>query len=254
MADPHRIVVAGDWHGSARWACGVIDMLPDLLPDESPRLIVHTGDLGYWPGRGGRDYLDVVDAALKSVGAALWFVDGNHEDHGRLARMAEVGGYRHRHWARDNIWWLPRGYRWTWHGRTWLALGGATSVDRPIRTPGVDWWPEEALTLADCERAATATADVMVCHDAPARVPLNLPRPAPSWWELGLAEKHRGLLQSVVDEVKPSWLMHGHYHLSHDTTVAMAHGDVRVAGLDADGALSGNYRVLDVRTMAWGTS
>lgn len=251
MADsPSRIVVAGDWHGSTTWATGVIDMLPDLLPDESPRQLVHLGDFGVWPGSAGRHYLDAVDTALQRVDGRLWFVDGNHEDHGRLTRMANAGGHRHRHWVRDGIWWLPRGFRWTWHDRTWLALGGATSVDRPSRTPGVDWWPEEALTLADCERAATGPAEVMVCHDAPASVPIDLPRP-PSWWEMGSAEKHRELLQSVVDEVRPSWLMHGHYHVVHDTTVTMGHGEVQVTGLAAEGALAGNFRVLDVRTMAW---
>ena len=28
------------------------------------------------------------------------------------------------------IWHLPRGHRWRWHGRDWLALGGAVSLDR----------------------------------------------------------------------------------------------------------------------------
>lgn len=251
MPDPDRIVVAGDWHGDATWARGVIGMLPDLLPDESPRRIVHLGDFGVWPGPAGARYLLLVSESLRAVDGELWFVDGNHEDHDRLQSLLaghrrgdriEVGGRIH---------WLTRGHRWAWHGRTWLALGGGTSVDRTARIEGRSWWPQEALTLADCELAASATADVMVCHDAPSSVPLNLPRPAPGWWELEPAEKHRELLQAVVDDVRPRWLMHGHYHLSHDTTVRMAHGDVHVTGLDRDGALSGNYRVLDVRTMEW---
>lgn len=249
MTDPARIVVAGDWHGDATWACGVIGMLPGLLPDESPRRIVHLGDFGVWPGLTGDRYLREVGDALSGVDGELWFIDGNHECFPRLHAIAPDGAGRRM--IGDRIRWLPRGHRWTWHGRTWLALGGATSVDRPARIEGRSWWPQEALNLADCELAARATADVMVCHDAPSSVPLNLPRPAPGWWELEPAERHRELLQAVVNDVRPRWLMHGHYHLAHDTTVAMAHGDVHVTGLDRDGAPSGNYRVLDVRAMTW---
>jgi hypothetical protein len=46
-------------------------------------------------------------------------------------------------------------------------------------------------------------------------------------------------------------LIHGHYHLEHDTTVEMEHGSVAVTGLDCDGAIRGNYRLLDVRTMTY---
>lgn len=254
MADPGRIVVAGDWHGHQAWAVGVIGLLRQLLPDESPRLVVHTGDFGIWPGASGGRYLRAVDRALAGAGAELWFVDGNHEDHGRLRDLLPDDPHPYSRIAvTERIHWLPRGHRWSWHGRTWLALGGATSVDRPARTPGVDWWPQEALTLADCEHAASAGAEVMVCHDAPSSVPLDLPRP-PSWWELGPAERHRDVLQRVVDEVRPGWLMHGHYHHAHDTTVVMEHGEVQVTGLAPDGALSGNYRLLDVRAMRWETS
>lgn len=251
MPDPEKVVVAGDWHGAQRWACGVIEMLPDLLPDESPRRIVHLGDFGIWPGSAGSRYLRAVDGALSQAGAELWFVDGNHEWHTRLSstRRDESG----RGILTDRIRWLPRGHRWTWHGRTWLALGGATSVDRPIRAQGIDWWPEEAITYRQgVEVMEGGPADVMVCHDAPAGVPMNLP-PPPSWWEMEPAENHREVLAEITAEVKPRWLMHGHYHHAHETTVRMDHVEVRVTGLAADGALSGNYRVLDVRTMDWET-
>lgn len=216
MADPSRIVVAGDWHANRSWACAVIGMLPDLLPDESPRRIVH-------------------------------------EDHDQLSAHLATCGQGVSITIAGRVHWLPRGYRWSWHGRTWLALGGATSVDRPIRTPGVDWWPEEAITYRQgVEVMAGGPADVMVTHDCPAGVPMALPKP-PAWWEMEPAENHRDVLAGIVAEVRPRWLMHGHYHLAHNTTVAMAHGEMQVTGLAADGALAGNYRLLNVRTMEWET-
>src|SRR4051794_33733627 len=87
VSDPGRVLVAGDWHGDTRWARGVADLLPALLPDERPRRIVHVGDFGIWPGRAGLDYLLAVTAALAEVNGELWFVDGNHEDHSELARL-----------------------------------------------------------------------------------------------------------------------------------------------------------------------
>ena len=254
MSDPERIVVAGDWHGNEQWAVGVIEQLPRLLPGEGRRIVLHVGDFGVWPGLAGSLYLRAVKLALAAVNAELWFVDGNHEDHDQLDALARdctredgrvhvVNGVHH----------LPRGHRWEWHGRTWLALGGATSVDSPARRQGFDWWPQEAIGQGDYFRATEpGTADVMVTHDCPAGVPLDLPKP-PSWWAMEDAYRHRLLLGAVVSTVQPSWLVHGHYHLEHDTTIDTSFGPLRVTGLDRDGALRGNFRVLDVRSMEWVT-
>lgn len=259
---PNHVVVAGDWHGNTEWALSVIEELPRLLPAEQNRIVLHSGDFGVWPGLAGRAFLDDVDDALAAVDAELWFVDGNHEDHHRLAALAHAAGPGFRAHRlpisggisvhRPRTWWLPRGHRWTWHDRTWLALGGAVSVDHLVRAVGRSWWPEERLTPDD--RAAAARpgpADVVLAHDCPSTVPLNLPRPVPAWWDLAAADEHRAVVQTVVDEVAPSYLIHGHYHLAHRTTVAMPHGPVEVTGLDCDGATHGNVAVLDVRSMKW---
>ncbi len=261
MTDPERVLVAGDWHSNAEWAVGVIEQLPKLLPDEPEPLILHAGDFGIWPGHAGERYLRDVHAALADVGARLWFVDGNHEDHGRLYRIGKAVRGKHRvgfHYGRDDedtrLFWLTRGHRWTWHDRTWLALGGATSVDRTIRTTGKNWWAGEAITERDARAAIDpGRADVMLTHDCPDNVPMPLPA-APDWWEMGPAHEHRELLGRVVDEVRPSWLIHGHYHLTHQQTVQRDYGPLQVTGLDMDGALRGNYRVLNVRDMTWETT
>jgi hypothetical protein len=95
----------------------------------------------------------------------------------------------------------------------------------------------------------------VVSHDCPSTVPLRLGPPSASWAprDLILSDWHRGLVQDIVDEVEPSFLLHGHYHLEHDTTVRMAHGDVRVTGFACDEMLSGNWRTLDVRSMEFTT-
>src|SRR5258708_19425267 len=143
---PGRILLAGDWHGNRDWALNVIKRVPELLSGEQTRLIVHLGDFGIWPGTEGRRYLDSVSAVLDLVNAHLWFVDGNHEDHPQLAQMAHTTAQGGRVPVRPNIHHLPRGHRWDWHGRTWLACGGGVSLDKAARTQGLDWGPAEGVT------------------------------------------------------------------------------------------------------------
>ena len=261
MTAPTRVLVAGDWHGATDWAVGVIEQLPKLLPDEPHPLILHAGDFGVWPGLAGKMYLRAVHNALADVGATLWFVDGNHEDHARLGQLWKrvytgkpIGFPLNIRNAESLIHWLPRGHRWTWHDRVWLALGGATSVDWKVRREGISWWPQEAITYRQgMDVMAAGKADVMLTHDCPDNVPMRLPD-APGWWDMEAAEDHREKLGVIVDEVKPSWLIHGHYHLHHQTTVQRDYGPLHVTGLDQNGALRGNYQVLNVQTMEWETS
>src|SRR5258708_35990426 len=143
---PRRVLAAGDWHGNRDWALNVANRVPQLLPDEQTRLILHFGDFGIWPGVAGRRYLDSVSAVLDRAGAQLWFVDGNHEDFVQLAQMAAAIVPDGRIEVRPNIFHLPRGYRWEWHDLSWLACGGGVSLDKAGRTEGIDWWPQEETT------------------------------------------------------------------------------------------------------------
>jgi hypothetical protein len=251
-AEPNRIAVAGDWHGNTAWAVRAVRKMTALLPDDGPRVILHLGDFGIWPGRSGRDYLSRLDVALAARGAELWFVDGNHEDFTQLAMLRP--GPDGREQVTGRIWHLPRGYRWRWHGREWLALGGAVSLDRAGRTAGVDWWPEEEITWRQARSVIDAgPADVMVTHECPAGVEHVFP-PPPSWWspdDLRRSDAHRALLREVVLAVRPRWLMHGHLHIGYQRRVDLGFGPVEVTGLDCDGAESLNWATLDVASMRW---
>jgi hypothetical protein len=251
---PSRVLVAGDWHGSKDWALSVIRRVPQLLAGEPERLILHLGDFGIWPDTQGRQYLNAVGAALEQVNAQLWFIDGNHEDFPQLAQLAvdrDVADGRVS--VRPGICYLPRGHRWQWHDRRWLACGGGVSLDKAARTEGQDWWPQEELT-SEQETAIIAGghADVMVCHDCPAGVGHTFSRP-PSWWaaaDLERNDAHRRRLQRIVDAVQPAHLLHGHLHRAYRRTCDFGYGPVQVTGLAADGALR-NFAVLDVVSMAW---
>lgn len=249
MSDPGRIVVAGDWHGNALWAMAAISDAARLLADEPQRLILHLGDFGVWPGPPGQRYAGAVRRACEEAGVIVKFLHGNHDWPGGLHRFRSEGRE-----GRPGAHWLPAGARWTWHGREWLALGGAASVDKAARHEGVSWWPEEEITEEQAREVTEAgRADVMVTHDCPAGVRHSYPPRMPSFWNMARSEAHQALLQGVVDAVQPRWLMHGHLHRAYQRECNFGYGPVEVTGLDCDGGkgLGVNYLVLDVRTMTW---
>ena len=250
---PRRVLAAGDWHGNRDWALNVINRVPQLLPDEQTRIILHFGDFGIWPGPAGRRYLDAVSAVRDRVGAQLWFVDGNHEDFAQLAQLDAETVPDGRVGIRPDIFHLPRGSRWQWHNLSWLACGGGVSLDKAGRTEGIDWWPQEEITSGqEASVIEGGHADVMVCHDCPAAVAHTFPQP-PLWWapaDLARNATHRERLQRIVDAVRPAYLMHGHLHRAYQRTCNFGYGPVHVTGLAADGSLR-NFAVLDVQSLTW---
>jgi hypothetical protein len=130
--------------------------VPQPLAGERRRLILHLGDFGIWPDDEGRRYLTAISTALGQVTADLWFIDGNHEDFAQLARMARSVLPDGRVPVRAHIFHLRRGHRWDWHGRSWLACAGGVSLDKAVRRPGHDWWPQEEITSE--QKAATSAA------------------------------------------------------------------------------------------------
>lgn len=110
---------------------------------------------------------------------------------------------------------------------TWLALGGAGSIDRLVRVPGHSWWPEEVITDADVvTAAASGPVDVLVCHDAPSavrttrvgsrrQVELYDPRLSPPPEIVAWCDSSRRLLDRAVASLKPRLVVHGHHHVAY---------------------------------------
>lgn len=246
LENPERVTVVGDVHAENGWGRHVVKEAARA----GSQVLVAAGDFGVWRTLGA--FLDHVDRWCERTGVPVLFVDGNHEDFEHLATFAvdPATGLRP---VRPWIAHVPRAHRWTWRGLVWMGLGGAVSVDRHRRTPGVDWFAAEELTYADTVRAvAGGPVDVMVTHDAPAgaRVPL----PADAHWPvdaLADADRHRQLLRAVVDAVTPAYLFHGHYHIRYGDDLALPGGRTcRVVGLDRDGSGGKGWVHLDVDVLA----
>lgn len=231
---PRRIAFAGDWHGNANWANGVITSLAARGVD----VVVHVGDFGIWPGGQGREYLASVDKVAARSGIDVLFIDGNHDDHHQIAEAPRAEGLGR---FGEHIWHIPRGTRWVWGEVRFGGLGGAVSVDRDGRTPGVSWWPEESITVAD-EQAfqSGGQVDVAVTHDCPSGVAIRgvtFEQGVRAWGYRAIvaSEEHRKVLAAALDPTRPAVIVHGHYHVRSSGVWSHDGGWAEVEGLHCDG-------------------
>lgn len=209
-----KFLIAGDWHGSFKQAEKVIRHAHEQGVDT----IFHVGDFGIWSN--DKPFLNQMHFLLNQWEIEMYFIDGNHENFDMLydKKVLEDGT----RYVRDRITYIPRGYRWDWHGMTFLGLGGAVSIDKDFRVEGRSWWAQEALTDEDILTAQSGgPVDVMFTHDSPASAPNSI---TDDWQgqmramkyfgkeNLAACTDHRKRLQEVTDVTTPRLLFHGHYH------------------------------------------
>lgn len=240
------ILVVGDVHGSWQQMEKAIRYAHDSGLDT----IFQVGDYGIW--HNDKPFLNQQQHLLEEWGIQLLFIDGNHENFPRLYDKKVLDdGTRY---VRENITHVPRGYRWEWHGLTFLGLGGAASIDKRFRRPGYSWWPEELITVEDILTAqAGGPVDVMFTHDSPRTAPNSVTDDymgqlgAIEYYgaaEVAYCTDHRDRLAEVTNVTTPRLLIHGHYHKAMYGTYM--HGDDNntmgdVRGLDEGRSPITNY-------------
>jgi hypothetical protein len=216
-----RVLLAGDWHGNRDWAAACFE----IAAGQGCPVILQLGDFGLWPGRED-EWLDHLQARAEATGVGLAWIDGNHENHDALDRWRAGAGGRGGDGLvpmRPDVRWAPRGARWEWGTVRFGALGGAVSIDRFLRRPGVNWWPQEATAEADADRLGDGPLDVLVTHAAPGAVtfpslgpprPLRLPASI-----LDDCREVRRVLDVAVARTDPRLVVFGHHHIRVRTAV-----------------------------------
>ncbi len=236
----------GDVHGNSFHT----DRAVRYAAEQGADAVIQVGDFAY---RFAPNFMAKVQRALEDTGLALGFVAGNHDSYDYLDRFESEHGCTAIP-LRPNIFYLPRGYRWTWSGVSFLALGGAHSVDRPWRARG-EWWSRETITLDEAFTAGEGGhADVMITHDVPAGVRIPCIEGNPYGFpqsEIEAAQRHRELLRRVVDEVKPQHLFAGHYHCRLDAPLVGRDFRTEVHILDMDGgSMADNVMIVEVSSLS----
>jgi hypothetical protein len=195
-----RILLMGDTHG--HW-----DRINTTVATLRPDVLIQLGDFGYWPN------IDRYDPCkhLALGKTQVRFLDGNHENHEELARFrGETPVARE---VCPGIFYQERGsFMDLPDGRRILFMGGADSIDKKSRTPGLDWFPGEIITEKDLQRLPAGKVDIVCSHTAPRRFGIKQK----------FLKRHGGhdhgddpsedALDHVFERYRPRWWFFSHWH------------------------------------------
>lgn len=238
-ASTGRVLLAGDLHGEANRGFSVLA----AAAREGCSMAIILGDFGFWEHTyDGEKYLKSLQKSALRLGVNLAFLDGNHDNHPLLwERYCGVNAKRNNFGffeVRPNIHYIPRGHRWHFGTTSFVALGGAYSVDKEWRLqteqglttnvygrrikgkgPNTLWWDTEEIRPQDLAQAVSGgKVDVALTHDCPTGGPTptrkNYPETLPN----------RDRVRALVDAVKPEKLFHGHFHIRQRTNLVLEDG------------------------------
>ena len=240
-----KLLLIGDVHGDVGFLRRTYAHAAHLGADRAVLL----GDVGLgwdrrmFKGTGGRLECIVVHALADLVAASgipALVLDGNHENFDWLgdeldARTPQPDGTVE---LAPGVAYVPRGTLLVLDGLRVLALGGAVSLDRLERVPGRSWWPQEAITRADVDRAAQqGPADLLLTHDAPAETTAAHVGLLTAIWGEALVREtwdNSVLVSEVLAHCRAGRLIHGHVHRRADERVHNANGPVLVQALNCN--------------------
>jgi hypothetical protein len=96
-------------------------------------------------------------------------------------------------------------------GRNVLFMGGAHSIDEDAREPGIDWFPQEAITEADIHNLPDMEIDIVISHTCPVEIFDKLSKMT------GMIshdiDSSRGALSYVLERYRPALWYFGHFHV-----------------------------------------
>jgi len=239
------VLVIGDSHGTLPMVREALRLASQLKVGT----VISVGDMGVWPGSGGKGFLDAIQHAAAARGVELLLVPGNHEDYDQIeAAPRDPEGWRVLRPQLKAAW---RGQVFNRAGVRFQAFGGAASIDGPDHPAGEEqlrgpldhpqetrgttgrvrrrpagwdlggWWRQERITEQDVAAAVAEGAgqgvEVLITHEAPTSTPLEGAFHKPVDWPTGNLQRAR--VQHVVEHVSPQVVLSGHWHRFIETRV-----------------------------------
>jgi hypothetical protein len=192
--------------------------------------ILLAGGVGIlWSGSAyEKNIMEQIGGLLERMNAALYWVDGNHENFDMLRRYSvrQNTGMRP---ILKRIFHLPRGGCYSIGRYSVFAFGGALSVDRDAQNPNGGWWAEELPSQNEIERGfqmlkKAKHVDIILTHAAPTSIlpELHLVGDLPES-KKGVDDPVPAVLEQYRLVLKRRWPQafwyFGHYH--KDITISL---------------------------------
>jgi predicted phosphodiesterase len=260
-----KVMLLGDIHGDLEF---VDKYVISAAKEADVEWIYQVGDFGYWEHMpAGREFLDELTRVLTQSGLKLVFIAGNHDKISYLEKNYQlVDGFRP---VRTNIWFAPNGTQWEFESKSFVALGGAYSIDKRQRledeaalaetkfnafkrtrtdmpegylraqakseTEGLYWFPEEQMSDGEVMNYVAALQDVKIdvilAHDKP-----FASNPGIELLPINECIPNQYRLQYAVRSLKPKLFVHGHLHVRYTDEIRCGDDGMftRVEGLGAN--------------------
>lgn len=239
-----KILMAGDTHGNSSHTMNVFAHACRV----DAEMVFQLGDFGYgWAfsqrkGTGDRydTFTGHVAKFAKRADMPCYWIPGNHENYDALEEL--IGGLTAEkdgtYQIEPSVFYVPRGTVLTFDDVRFLCCGGATSVDKKMRTNYVSWWQQEAITDEDVRTCAKAgQCDVLLSHDFPWECNI-VNHHLDSFWgeeaQIG-TEASRKKISQIAVAAGVRRIIHGHLHIKYNESIEMNGRSVLVSGLDCDG-------------------
>ena len=181
-----KIRLIGDVH--AKWG-HYLDLITDK---ECPRRTIQLGDFGYGFFNG-----EEMERYVSSVEGEHKFIRGNHDN----PDLCWESPFHLGDWGFDT-------------DESMFWVGGADSIDKDFRTPGVSWWSEEQLDEDSLEDAfnfyVKTKPKLMLTHDCP----WSLYTDSLTYKNLAPPSRTALWLQKMFEEHQPERWYFGHHHKS----------------------------------------
>lgn len=107
----------------------------------------------------------------------------------------------------------------TVHGQ-YMFVGGAWSIDKEMRTPGRDWWPDEECSLEELydiyDKYVMTKPDIMITHDAPQSVPESM---GLCVYKQNIRTRTGEAFDAMFQAHKPKLWIFGHWHITSDMNI-----------------------------------
>ena len=211
--------ITGDTHGEHQLDRLSSKNFPDGKELTKDDYLIVAGDFGLVFSNNPLDHTERYWTAwLNSKRWTTLFIDGNHENHARLAKLSTkemFGGTVGI--VSDSIFHLRRGEIYTIHNKKFFCFGGAFSRDRGHRVLNKTYWEEEVPSSEEMSYAVqnldkhNNEVDFIITHTIPNEIMSSL---GYDRWDA--IDSTRNFLSFIASTVKFERMYSGHMHEDKD--------------------------------------